>query len=255
MLDTIELIVAQHRKRCYFQDQRKRLYSSLGAFIRLQLGWSLALPEKERKAIAKRAQDMIADGEGEWCDLIGQVVAGCQPFEAEEARAEKQMVKLAKTLPVWPRLEQIRGFGPLGLAIIVAEAGDLSNYPNPAKLWKRLGLAVIDGKRQGGPAKGATKEDWIAHGYNPQRRSRVFTIGDALIKGNRDGPYRQLYLARKELELTRVKTKMHAHRRAQRYMEKRLLLHIWEAWRAAIPLLKPIGQVLPAEIESRPSSV
>jgi hypothetical protein len=60
----------------------------------------------------------------------------------------------------------------------------------------------------------------------------VWTIGDALIKGNRDG-YRRLYLERKALEAERpeVETKMHAHRRAQRYMEKRLLRDLWREWR------------------------
>lgn len=96
-----------------------------------------------------------------------------------------------------------------------------------------MGVALVDGIRQGGLSKTASKDDWIDHGYNRQRRSRMWNIGDALIKSNRDGRYRTIYLARKEYEITRdpEMQPIKAHRRAQRYMEKRLLRDLWRAWR------------------------
>ena len=47
------------------------------------------------------------------------------------------------------------------------------------------------------------------------------------------GPYGKAYLDRKRYELERDPgmSKMHAHNRATRYMEKRLLKHLWQAWR------------------------
>jgi hypothetical protein len=112
-----------------------------------------------------------------------------------------------------------------------------------------MGVAVMGDVRQGGLAKNASKDDWIAHGYNRQRRSRLWNIGDAIIKaqvrkvldddgedaGERTsiGDYGAAYLARKAYELARdpEMQPIKAHRRAQRYMEKRLLRNLWGAWR------------------------
>lgn len=129
--------------------------------------------------------------------------------------------------------EGVRGFGAVSLAGIVGEAGDLSNYATKSKLWKRMGLAVIDGVRQGGLTKGASAEQWIAHGYSPIRRARMFVVGGCLVKNNRDGPYRRAYDQRKAYELAGDPDMkpIIAHRRAQRYMEKRLLRDLWQAWR------------------------
>lgn len=298
--ETIEAICEYHRRRVYAMEARKRADLSLGAFLRTQLGWSLAPPEAERKRIAERAQALIGLGgahvrwldkarrarEGGdaaridrvdaqapdlsdpdyagWSDVILASIQARAPFDTIERTAEKEMVRLARTLPVWPWCEAIRGFGPVSLAIIVAEAGDLANYADKGRLWKRLGVALVDGVRQGGLAKNAPKADWIAHGYSRQRRSRLFNIGDALVKGNKradgaDGPYRACYLARKDYERARAEaaglrvvpaaripkgreaefmSEGHVHRRAQRYMEKRLLRDLWQAWRrgAAIAL-------------------
>ena len=72
----------------------------------------------------------------------------------------------------------------------------------------------------------------LVHGYSPRRRSVLWQVGDVLIKSNRDGVYKKLYDERKieEAKNPELKSKMHIHRRAQRYMEKRLLVDMWEAW-------------------------
>lgn len=226
-----------YRQRCFAMEQRKRLDLALGAFVRMVLGWSKAKPEAERKAIAAQAAELIKDASGsEWEGMIAASKGASLPFEQIEIIAKKNMARLAVQLPVWQAFgEQIRGFGDVSLAVIVAEAGDLSNYPDHSKLWKRMGLAVMDGVRQGGLKKGANKDLWIEHGYNPLRRSRMWNIGDTLIKVNRNGEYRTAYLNRKAYELARAPemTPMQAHRRAQRYMEKRLLKKLWQAWRRA----------------------
>jgi len=144
-------------------------------------------------------------------------------------------------------VESTRGFGELSFFGIVGEAGDLGSYGNPAKLWKRMGLAVIGGERQR-RKEGAAG---IEHGYNPARRSLMWTIGDCIIRAG--GPLKDLYDERKAYEL--VKTQAiaadpelrkrysgsdkyaplaHAHNRAKRYIEKRLLRDLWRAWRDAI---------------------
>lgn len=251
--DTIARIRHWHRQRCAAMDARKILDLQCGAKLRVFLGWSKSLPDAERKAIAERAADMIATGEaGEYTEFVAAFAVGRKPFEAIEKQAVKEMEALAATLPAWTAFgESVRGFGLASLAVIVAEAGDLSLYANPGKLWKRMGLAVMGDVRQGGLGANASKEDWIAHGYNRQRRSRVWNIGDALIKGNRGGEYRTVYLQRKEYELARDPDMkpIKAHRRAQRYMEKRLLRNLWSAWRRAIADAKPNVE-MPAAIPS-----
>jgi hypothetical protein len=264
----------QHRQRVFAMEQRKRADLALGSFLRMVLGWSLAIPKAEQEAIranAARLQeigDKVAkqlakpeekrkpvDGSddpafAEWRDIIMAAVKSRAPFDEIEAAAAKEMERLAQTLPVWQEFGAgVHGFGARSLAIIVAEAGDLSLYPKKGHLWKRMGVALVDGVRQGGLSKTAGKEAWIAHGYNRERRSRMWTVGDSLIKAH--GPYREVYLARKAYERERaeaaglivapsakIPTKRaaefmsdgHVHRRAQRYMEKRLLRDLWQAW-------------------------
>lgn len=158
----------------------------------------------------------------------------------------RELARLATFLPVHVWQREVRGFGELGLARIVAECGDLSNYANPAKVWKRMGLAVIDGERQ----RRVTGGEAIRHGYVARRASIMYNIGESLLKTN-DGAYRETYLRRKEIEqqahpewaaqrvIDRVTGKpvaahpKHYHNRARRYMTKLLLKNLWQAWRAA----------------------
>lgn len=262
--ETIERIRALHRNRCYAMESRKIVDLRLGALLRRARGWRRDLPDNERKAIADAAAALVKDPAGsEYEGLIIASLKSKEPFVKIEKVALNRMERLAETLPVWGTFgEPIRGFGLGSLAVIVAESGMITadpslppengNYPDHSKLWKRMGLAVMDGIRQGGLTSNASKEDWIAHGYSPMRRSRMWNIGDALIKGNRDGLYRTLYLKRKEYELAREPDMqpIMAHRRAQRYMEKRLLKDLWRAWREAIKPMaeRPIAALPPAEI-------
>ena len=143
---------------------------------------------------------------------------------------EKRLEKLAQELPVWPWVAGVRGFGPLGLAQIAAECGDLHHYANPAKVWKRMGLALIDGQRQ----RKVSDPDLAArHGYSPQRRSIMYVLADSLIKSNGDGPYRTYYLAEKERQRAKLPDapQAHIHNRALRHTAKRLLRDLWRAWR------------------------
>jgi hypothetical protein len=278
--DTCDEIRAHHRRRVFAMEQRKRADQSLGWFLKTQLGWSKNLPAAERNDIADRAAELVKIGEKvmkqaakpegkrkpvegaddpqflEWSGVILAALQARAPFDMVESAAEKRMAELAHSLPVWSWADGVRGFGPVSLAVIVGEAGDLSNYANPGKLWKRMGLAPItkgDDVKAGSTWRkgGLTKNDWTDAGYSMTRRSRMFVIGDTLIKTNGDGEFRTCYLERKEYERAKAeaaglkvapsasipKAKAaeymsdgHVHRRAQRYMEKRLLRQLWRAW-------------------------
>jgi len=221
----IDLIRVKHRERNYVMEQRKRSDLSLGAFLRLSLGWRRDLEKEQSDRIKDLADKLIACGEKlakgkthdlsdteEWkdyCEIILASIEARAPYDAIEKKTTKEMEGLAGSLPVWAEFgEQIRGFGVGSLAVIIGEAGDLSNYSSHSKLWKRMGLAVMDGRKQGHVAKGLSQDDrkaaFIEHGYSPVRRSRMWNIGDTLMKGNRDGTYRTAYLARKDYERARA---------------------------------------------------
>jgi len=237
---TIAAIRIAHRQRCFAMTQRIRSELALLAFIRTHLGWSRDKDDAENKKISDRAKAILAGKDkGEDTLQFSGVIQASEmakaPFEKIEDDCVKDIQALAVQLPTWASFgEPIVGFGAASLGSIIGEAGDLSVYANPAKLWKRMGLAVMGDVRQGGLPKGAPAELWIEHGYSRQRRSRMWLIGDAIIKRNgNEGPYRSLYLARKQYEIDRnpeIKPIV-AHRRAQRYLEKRLLRNLWRAWR------------------------
>lgn len=270
MLDRIITdIRSHHRTRNFAMDQRKRADLSLLWFLKTQLGWSKGLPDAERKAIAEQAKALVDNPAGQWEEVILAALAARAPFDKVEKQATKEMERLAKLLPVWDAFaKDVRGFGARSLAVIVGEAGDLSGYPKKGHLWKRMGVAVMDGVRQGGLSKNAGKDAWIEHGYNRERRSRMFVIGDCLVKSGEH--YRETYLRRKEYERARAevaglkvapsakipKAKAaeyisdgHIHRRAQRYMEKQLLRDLLAAWRRA-SLRVPEGDIecVPADL-------
>ncbi len=275
---TIAEIKHWHRQRVFAMDQRKRSDLALGAFMRSQLGWSRSLPKAEADSISERAADLVALGEkvakgkatgigdsvfAQWSPVILASIRGRAHWDAIESAATKEMERLASSLPVWTSFgEGVRGFGARSLAVIVGETGDIGSYATVAKLWKRMGLAVMNGVRQGGLRKTASAEDWIAHGYSARRRSYMFVIGDVLVKNK--GTYREVYLARKEYEREQAAVRGlivapsakipvarkaefisdgHIHKRSQRYMEKRLLRDLWQAWRRTLGAAIPNAQL------------
>ena len=157
--------------------------------------------------------------------------AAMAPLIKARAQYEREMMKLGKELPIAHMAERIRGINTLTLAKIAAECGDLSVYEKGiAGIWKRAGLAVIDGERQ----RRVPGDAALLHGYDAERRAVFWNIGEALLKSQgKDetaGPYRLIYDERKAYERPRVESDGHAHNRACRFMLKRLLKHLWQEW-------------------------
>ncbi|MDH3913881.1 MAG: hypothetical protein OEU09_21585 [Rhodospirillales bacterium] len=260
----VDSIIETWRERQDHHRAEKSLTLQIKARCRRLCGGDKA----RANAIHDRLDKVEAEGEPEDLRVARDVnvhfLAARAEIAGHHAALRKHLERLAAQLPIAGFVDDVPGLAFLGLGAIVGEAGDLSNYANPAKLWKRFGLAVMpDGLRQRKVAGAAALE----HGYAPARRSVVWTLGDSLIK--KQGPYRELYLARKEVERAKAEaaglevrpqaripaknaaafmSDGHVHNRAKRYMEKRLLRELWRAWRrAAIPPLDPIGEVPLAE--------
>lgn len=171
-----------------------------------------------------------------------------------EINFTKTMIDIAKQLPCHEWWVSVKGRSSLGLALILAETGDLSNYPNPAKVWRRMGLDVWEGEANKNKFKGMNT------GYSKRRRKVAFVVANPLIQ-NRDNPYREIFDNRKVYEIERdtlgynkeyvERNKSFMSRtyttskkkiengqlpqcvinyRAHRYMTKRLIKDLWVEW-------------------------
>jgi hypothetical protein len=301
-----ELIDLQNQRRFCIKSQ-SRCDRSMEAYIARLVGDHGGLSKPERKAfhaLAKRmrlsieksimaAEKLDPLGAAKWTppegaepivqkvsNLVNRSRTARLGWDEFRLETEERMRILARQLPVWPWVKGVKGFAELGLAVIVGETGNFSEdlphaegYANPAKVWKRLGLAVMDGRRQGSPGDGATKDDWIRHGYNPSRRAEVWALcSDAMFRnvwrGDKDedgknpkktgkpvaipahpiSPYGEAYGERKEWDLARGWTPGHADNDARRYMTKRLVRDLWRAWRDASAVVSSDGLLHPADL-------
>lgn len=222
-LATIDEIREQWRRRQSWHRAEKSLTLQAKALCRRLAGGDKAEAETIFKAAHGKGEHSLSDTA---FAATFPLIEARKCIERHRKIVEKRLTSLAADLPVAPWIEGIRGVGLLSLAAIVGEAGDIGSYANPAKLWKRFGLAVMpDGDRQ----RKVTGVEALDHGYSPSRRSVMWNVGDCIVRAG--GPLKTAYDARKVLELTRVETKGHAHNRAKRFVEKRFLRNFWSEWR------------------------
>lgn len=263
-----EILVELQRRRRHAIGMQSRIDRSTDSYLARLSGYHSGLPEAERKKIwtaVARFRATAERGGEDHCNgdtqrpivlaaaipivIIGKEVRG--PADRERDAVEAEMVRLARLLPVWSWVDYtVRGLGPLGLAVIVGEAGDLALYANPAKLWKRLGLAVFDGACQGRLPPGFAgdsddrKAAWRERGYKPQRRAEIWAFLDDVMlraqwrRATDDnparalGPYGALWQLKKLDYQARGWSKLHCDRAARRYAVKRLIVDLWKAWGA-----------------------
>jgi hypothetical protein len=228
----------------------------------------------DKEMAAKTYSEAAKDPDHTFRGQISPYLASLEILDKQQAEYEKHLVKDVKSLPIFAWAKSIKGFGDLSLACIIGEASGYRNddgtfysvgdFKSVSALWKRMGLAVINGSRQGNPGKGATAEDWIAHGYSKTKRSLMWNVGNSLILSM--GKFRPLYgedveaatdetggdkytylqkvfatRARYEQSKLGLEVKQsatgkdsysaHAANRAKRYTEKRLLRMLYSEWR------------------------
>ncbi len=200
------------RQRVCNLKSRIMISNRLVATIATAAGYNAGMPPAERSKRFTEAgqliQKVLADSSSETevasglSGLIRATSAATDGFGAMVTGFETEMERLAKQLPVaaWVDQPSQRGFGLGSLAKIVGEAGDLSNYSNPGKLWRRMGCAPFEAHDQmlmpstwRRMKPGLSAEEWEECGYSPRRRSVMYVIGEGLIKQNGDGPYRRRY--------------------------------------------------------------
>ncbi len=227
-------------------------------------------PRKLTKAAQKRVDDAIKAATAEIdeglpqsdvASVISSYIESEKLFDAQCEGYAKQMVKLVKQLPAYEFVKSVNGFGDVSFATIIGECGDIGTYKSVSAVWKRLGLAVINGRRQGNPGEGATAQDWVDHGYNRARRSVSWNMRSGII-GNMGlwrpdfgsdlsdvTYYQKVYAERARFEAEKLgmpveckvnakgvekeSYRAHVATRAHRYVEKRLLKNLYIEWRKA----------------------
>ena len=232
--------------------QERETISSTAANIVEAVEKGLPMPES---GLPEQMQGMLID-------FIAKNAMARQAWDEMKERVEKLMVPLATSLPVWKWAAGVRGFGAQSLANIIGETGDLSLYSTPSKVWKRLGVAPPE------TYKDVTINGVPCVKIPKARRSVLWNVGDCLVKGNRDGKYRTVYtdtkrrefekaiasgkivvtaaqstadswekaglpvprVTKKVLPLDKAMTVKHIANRAQRKMEKQLVLDLWVEW-------------------------
>lgn len=289
--ENVDAIRMAHRQRRFAMKIQQKLDRALESHIRTNATtWRPDMDEADRKKINAEVRTLI-DGirSGKIESVVGEAVriSDAARAPADQMRKDKEAIMegLAELLPVWSWCESIRGIGALGLATIVAEAGDLGNYANVAKLWKRLGyapygdepgteLAGSTWKRESWRPRALTKEEWIAHPFSGERYSLMFQIALWLRnaqwigksktedgKGKPNGAYGEAYAARRARTAVVHPdwTDGHADKDALRILMKTFLRDLWVEWhRIAKPetvatiLLEPMTKVRPSRPASTP---
>ncbi len=233
-------------------DQLTKVHRIREDFIKSRL-----MANNRVKAIGRNTKGISDDiNPAQYFDTINIAV---DQFKKVEKIYEKEMLKIGKQLPLHNWFTAIDGCGEGAFCILLAETGNLSNYANPAKVWKRMGLAVENGvahkNRKGNGTEGKST------GYSKRRRMIAHRISEAIVK--QGTYYRDVYLKRKQYEAERdekgynklfvetrkkamlenYKSKLNQERikngqaplfvidlRAQRYMVKQLIRDFWIEW-------------------------
>lgn len=248
-----QLAELQVRRKTYIAAVNKQT-NAIKALVRRALGWRYDEEDGDRQAVNKRASRIVTaalagkDQKAEDAAVFDALAAdlavfaaAIEPMQKARHEVELEMKRQARKLPVFAWAKEVKGLGELGLAVIIAEAGELAKYPKKGHLWKRLGLAPHEGRAYSTwrTKGGLSAEDWTAAGYSPRRRAEVYAvIEDPLLRAQTvaKGPYRAIYERRKaSTEVAHPDwTPMHRHRDAQRVMTKYLIRDLWVAWRRVV---------------------
>jgi len=235
----------------------------LAALARRNIGWQ---PDEEKtkrgqlKKIALDTVDAMLNGKevsGPLAEFMACFVmmdlSSWSAHVENRKRVEDAMVRIVKELPIWEWAETVNGLGPLGLATILGEAGNPSNYATVCKFRKRLGWAPAEcypkgktgGRKIPRSCKGAVYGDVAMPLFFAQSPIVDKTTGEVKREA---GPYRKVYDARRAhtAETHPEWTKGHAHNDAMRVMIQRLLTDLWSAWRETRVDLNTSPKVSPA---------
>ena len=238
-------------------------YTSADLLIEAQLGhyarllWDI---QKMRIAVGNRKKAILRDGlSNDWTQLHN---ATLDIFFEQERAVERMLQRLVKRHIMASWIDDCPGLAYGGFARIVGVTGSFLRFPNVAKVWKYMGLHVVDGirpRRQRGVKMLKTTPEQEGTAFSPQGQVIAHQLGDAIVKVAR-GKYREKYDERKAKTLARPRyglsgcpmgqehktggitlscikqnadgkeTSAHLHNDAMRIAVKELLKDMWVEW-------------------------
>jgi hypothetical protein len=211
--------------------------------------WVVTRDQCARAKITRSHQEKNGIGE----DALAGLDVGIAAWSAFVAKLGRRVEKLTKEHPVHEWIDQIIGLSGKQFAELVLLIGPLWKYPNPQKVYKRLGLHVVEGK-----ALRKAKGKFL--GYNTRCKGWAFNVGDQIVKSNGNSgpsPYRRYYDKKKAEYLAREpsgpsncrfgqhhkdrdgKTVQcpplgHVENAARRYAIKKLVRDLWLAYQSRV---------------------
>jgi hypothetical protein len=248
----VKSVAEMWRRRQAWHRAEKSLTLQIKGFCRRLVGGDKIKADVLYRALmANTDHDMLSAAQFSTLPLM----SARKGIESERMALEKQLRELGKQLPGVAFCETTVGLTTMTMASLIGECPGVNSrgfldFDTPSRVWKRMGLAVINGIRQ----KKVSGADALLHAYSPSRRAVMWTIGASIVKSH--GPYRLVYDAMKEKEQARVIAKGltilpaadipkdqkdsglyisegQIHKRAQRLMEKKLLVDLWVEFRKA----------------------
>lgn len=198
--------------------------------------------EKHNKSVAPRITRIVKDLKGvklrdeltgedrDIADYMkitcGSMLTCVDLLEKDLKQKDKELAVRVKDLPEHDWWCSHVGLSSNGLALLTADAGDIARFDKESQLWKRMGVAVINGERQRKVAR--NPELAIEHGYNCDRRSTMYVIVDSLMMSRNkpfyeDHPWMNLYRDYKVRKLKEGDQPCVAEARAKRRLGKRIL--------------------------------
>lgn len=167
-------------------------------------------------------------------------------LEKSKLLLKKQLKKELKNYAIWDEfLSKIKGIGPALAAGLICTVKDISKFENHSDLVAYMGLHVIDGKA-------AKKQKGQSANWSHAGKSLCVELIPSQFIRHKTPLYRGIYEEEKVNSLKimeqekdvpkenkRVKSPMHAERRAKRKVAKIFLHHFWKEWRELEDLPAP----------------
>jgi hypothetical protein len=210
--------------------------------------------QKQRIMASNRVDAMIRDDREREAEPMREMV---KQYEAIERGCERVLAHTARQHFMRDWVEAQRGIGLPGFARILGVTGSLDRFATVSKLWKYLGLHVVNGhapRREKGvpwthtdcsfahlltcPPDCTTDHHpncvpgGVGTAYAPQGRVICHQLGEAIVKVGAGGPYRAAYDQKKAYyEAEREDwSQARRHNAAMRYAVKCLIRDMWIEW-------------------------
>jgi hypothetical protein len=157
--------------------------------------WAVTRDQCARAKITRSHQEKNGIGE----DALAGLDVGIAAWSKFVAKLGRRVDKLVKLHPVYEWIDQITGLSGKQFAELLLLIGPLWKYPNPQKVYKRLGMHTVDGMA-------LRKKKGKFLGYNTRCKGWAYNVSAQIVKSSGNSgpsPYRRHYDKKKAEYLAR----------------------------------------------------